>query len=101
MLVLPYVVRVLSDPLALGGDMFGTAALTTRLFVSARTVWFIEIALVVLGHVGGVWLAHRTASGIFRQRSLVRRSQLPMAALMVGYTTLTLWLLAQPLVVSP
>ena len=45
-----------------------------------------------------VFIAHVTALRVFgtRRRALV--SQIPMVALMVAYTTLSLWILAQPIV---
>jgi hypothetical protein len=35
---------------------------------------------------------------LFATRRAVRRSQLPLLALMSGYTMLSLWILSQPLV---
>jgi hypothetical protein len=34
----------------------------------------------------------------FAERCFARRSQYPLAALMVAYTMLSLWILAQPIV---
>jgi hypothetical protein len=34
----------------------------------------------------------------FAERRVARRSQYPLAALMVAYTMLSLWILAQPIV---
>jgi hypothetical protein len=35
---------------------------------------------------------------VFRDPGTARRSQFPMLVLMVGYTMLSLWILAQPIV---
>ena len=45
-----------------------------------------------------VWLAHLTALQIYDDPIAARRSQYPMLILMVGYTMLSLWILAQPIV---
>lgn len=100
-LIVPYLAAMVSDPLAMGWDLFGTADYRPGLLVGVRTVWFTAIALVILGHVGGVWLGHRIAQGLFSDASTVARSQAPLAVLMVMLTGLALWLLAQPLVASP
>lgn len=100
-LIVPYLVAMASDPFALGWDLFGTADYRPGLLVGVRTVWFAAIALVILGHVGGVWSGHRTAQRLFGDAPTVARSQVPLALLMVVLTGLALWLLAQPLVESP
>jgi len=45
-----------------------------------------------------VYIAHVVALQEFRQRRAVIRSQLVMLVLMVGYTTASLWIIAQPIV---
>jgi hypothetical protein len=62
-------------------------------------VWFVEIALIVGGHILAVLAAHRTAWRIGGSRVVALRSQYALTALMSLYTVATLWLLAQPLVV--
>jgi hypothetical protein len=52
--------------------------------------------LIVAGHVIAVVLAHAVALRVFGARAVA--SQLPLMALMVAYTTLSLWILAQPVV---
>jgi hypothetical protein len=61
-------------------------------------VWYLQIVVIVAAHVIAVVLAHRhlgTAAGTAAQ---ARRSEWPWLVAMVGYTMLSLWLLAQPLV---
>jgi len=52
----------------------------------------------VLGHVIGVYVAHAVAIREFRDRRAALRSQVPMLVLMVGYTVVSLWIIAQPIV---
>jgi hypothetical protein len=60
-------------------------------------VWHIQVAVLLLGHVAGVYLAHLVALETFPTQRQVVASQLPMLALMVGYTCLGLWVLSLPL----
>jgi hypothetical protein len=60
-------------------------------------VWHLQVAVLLGGHVAGVYLAHLTALDIFPTRLQSIGSQLPMLVLMVGYTCLGLWVLSLPL----
>jgi hypothetical protein len=92
-----YLIPLASDPLNLGWDLFGTRFYFIRLgIVDARTVWYVSLFAIIAGHVAAVWLGHQTALRQFGERA--SRSQLPMLALMVAYTLLSLWIIAQPIV---
>jgi hypothetical protein len=52
-------------------------------------------------HMVAVYLAHVLALRSFADRRAAARSQIPMLVLMVGYTMVSLWILAQPLVSGP
>jgi hypothetical protein len=93
------VIPLASDPLGLGWDLFGTARYKIAVdVVGARFAWYTSVVVIVLGHVLAMYLAHRLALERFSQRRTARRSQYPLAALMVAYTMLSLWILAQPIV---
>ena len=49
----------------------------------------------MLGHVAALILAHDRALALYENPKLAVRSQYWMPAVMVGFTTLALWLLAQ------
>ena len=53
---------------------------------------------IVVGHIIAVVLAHLTATRLFADHRRVILSQLPMVMVMVGYTMLSLWIIAQPTV---
>lgn len=92
-----YLIPLASDPLNLGWDLFGTRFYFIRLgIVDARMVWYVSLFAIVAGHVAAVWLGHQTALRQFGARAT--RSQLPMLSLMVAYTLLSLWIIAQPIV---
>ncbi|HEX2294473.1 MAG TPA: hypothetical protein VHN37_04110 [Actinomycetota bacterium] len=95
---IPQLLRTLSDPFGYGWNLFGTAALWSDFSPSPQLVWYLEIALIVGGHVLGVLAAHRTAVRVAGDHAGAVRSQYALTALMSVYTIATLWLLAQPLV---
>ena len=92
-------IRLASDPLGLGWNLFGTARYRPDIgIVGARAVWYTAVVAIVLGHVVAVWVAHVVALREYRDRRAALRSQLPMLVLMVGYTVASLWIIAQPIV---
>jgi hypothetical protein len=85
-----------SDPLGAGWDVFGTASREVDYaLVGAETFWYVQVALVVLGHVAALVLAHDRALALFERAQVAVRSQYWMLAVMVGFTSLALWLLAE------
>ncbi len=90
-----------SDPFGYGWDLFGTAEYMVNIgIVNARFVWFLALAAIVVGHVIAVFLAHLTALRHFGAHDAALRSQRAMLVLMVGYTMVSLWILAQPITSS-
>lgn len=88
-----------SDPFGWGWNLLGTAGYEVDIAsVDAGTVWNLSLVAIVAGHIFAVYLAHVVALGAFGDRRLALRSQYPMLALMVGYTMLSLWIIAQPIV---
>lgn len=92
------IIALASDPFGHGRNWFGTANWFqgTRI-PDTETVWHVQVALIVLGHVIGVWAAHGIALRCFGSRRVAVISQLPMLVLMVFFTTAGLWILAQPI----
>jgi hypothetical protein len=94
-----FIIPLASDPLGRGWDLFGTAAYKVDLgIVSPYVFWYGAVALILIGHVIAVYLAHVQALRLYGERRAALRSQVPMIVLMVAYTTLSLWILAQPVV---
>jgi hypothetical protein len=60
-------------------------------------VWYVQIVVIVVAHVLAVVLAHRHLGSQAPDVARARRSEWPWLVAMVGYTMLSLWLLAQPL----
>ncbi|MGH2697769.1 MAG: hypothetical protein ACRDJL_01040 [Actinomycetota bacterium] len=94
----PLILRGLSDPFAQGWNLLGTAGALQGFFPSPAVVWFIEIVIIVGGHILGVLAAHRCAVRLGRSHRAAVKSQYALTALMAIFTITTLWLLSQPLV---
>jgi hypothetical protein len=93
------VIPLASDPFGLGWDLLGTTLYRLDVgIVNARFIWLTAVTAVVIGHVLAVYLAHATALRVFGDGRRAARSQYPMLVLMVGYTMVSLWILAQPVV---
>ncbi len=87
---------LLSDPLGRGWDLFGTASSAVNYgLISQNQAWYLQVACVVAGHVAALMLAHDRALVLYGQARGAVRSQYAMLGIMVGFTTLALWLLAQ------
>jgi hypothetical protein len=85
-----------SDPFGQGWDLFGTASSSIDYsFLSQDGAWYLQVGAVVIGHVAALILAHDRALVLYDDAKLAVRSQYWMLAVMVGFTSLALWLLAQ------
>jgi hypothetical protein len=85
-----------SDPLGDGSNLFGTSdSQIDYTLVGANATWYWQVGFVVTGHVAGLTLAHDRALAMYDQAKLAVRSQYWMLAVMVGFTSLALWLLSQ------
>ena len=96
-----FIIPLASDPFGLGWDLFGTTLYRIDIgVIDARAVWFVALSAIVLGHVAALILAHVAAIRRFGPGPAALRSQYPMLALMILYTMSSLWILAQPIVVT-
>ncbi len=96
-----YAIAAVSDPLSDGADLLniGNYYVTTGFMnspASVKTIWLTQAGVVVFGHVLSVLLGHAVAVELFGNARRAIVSQGPLAAFMVGYTFIGLWLLAAP-----
>jgi hypothetical protein len=85
---------LLSDPFGSGMNLFGTADRVVNLaIVSAAAIWYVQVAAIVLGHIGGVVLAHDRAIAAFTPGRAIR-TQYALLAVMVLYTATGLLILS-------
>ncbi|BCG84527.1 hypothetical protein MesoLj113c_06370 [Mesorhizobium sp. 113-3-9] len=98
-----YALAALSDPFALGWNLFGTADMQVEAGIvagaaSAWWLWNIQAGAIILGHVLAVLIAHGFAWRLHPQPARAALSQFPLTLLMIAYTVFGLWLLATPTV---
>jgi hypothetical protein len=87
---------LLSDPLGDGSDLFGTASGGIDYgLLGANTIWYVQVAALVTGHVAGLALAHDRAITVYGDLDRASRSQRWMLLVMVAFTCLGLFLLSQ------
>jgi hypothetical protein len=90
------VIYLASDPFGQGWDLLGTASTGIDYgLISQSGTWYVQVACVCLGHVAALVLAHDRALALYDDVKLAVRSQYWMLGVMVGFTSLALWLLAQ------
>jgi hypothetical protein len=88
-------IRLASDPLDRGWNLFGTAGYEPTSFLRPAWVWVTQVALIVLGHAVAVLLSHEVAVENTKGRGASVRALLPGAAVAVAYTFAGLWVLAE------
>ena len=84
-----------SDPLGEGSDLFGTADATIDYgVIGATAIWYVQVGVLVAGHVCGLVLAHDRALAMYEKARAATTSQYWMLAVMVAFTTGGLFLLS-------
>jgi hypothetical protein len=98
-----YAYAAAGDPFGTGFNVLSQGArhfhVTTSFlntYEGTRAIWNAQTAGIVLGHVLAVLLAHETARRVIGDARAAVLSQVPLAAVMVGYTLFGLWLLSTP-----
>jgi hypothetical protein len=87
---------LLSDPLGTGTtDLFGTLGSgIDYTILSANTIWYVQVAALIAGHVIGLMLAHDRALVYWPDYRNATASQYWMLAVMVAFTCFGLYLLS-------
>ena len=89
------IVRLASDPLGDGSDLFGGADRRIDYsVVSATAIWYAQVGSLVIGHVCALVLGHDRALALYEDPKAGTRSQIVMLILMVCFTCLGLYLLS-------
>jgi hypothetical protein len=90
---------LISDPFGWGWNLFGTAQYEINYTaLNLKMLWNVQVGLIVIGHVVAVIIAHAIAERFFKDRRRALISQYPMLVLMIFYSCLSLWIMAQPIV---
>jgi hypothetical protein len=96
------IIPLASDPFGIGWNLFGTAGYDIDIsIIGAKFVWYTAVVAIVVGHVFAVGVPQFVALRAFETPGAALASQYPFLVLMVGYTMVSLWILAQPIVESP
>ena len=84
-----------SNPLGDGSNLFGTAHWGINYgVISGAGIWYVQVGALIAGHVSGLVLAHDRALTVYQRLGDATRSQYWMLVVMVGFTSLGLWLLS-------
>lgn len=88
-----------TDPLGTGADLLGLGPhfVTTSFLYDhhmVERIWQVQSGAIVLGHLVAVVIARRVAVDLHPHPRAALLAEAPLAALMVGYTLLGLWLLS-------
>src|SRR5262249_28861734 len=94
-----YIIPLASDPFGFGWNLFGTAGYRVDIaIVDARFSWLTAVMAILIGHIAAFYLALVRAVQVLDTRRMAWRSQVPLPALMVVYTFVSLSILAEPIV---
>jgi len=89
------IIYLASDPLGNGANLFGTSGYQIDYhIISYAGIWYVQVAALLGGHVGGLTLAHDRALVLYSDPEEAVRSQYWMLAVMVALTSFGLWLLS-------
>lgn len=87
---------LLSDPLGEGSNIFGTADSGIDYgLIGANAIWYTQVGALLIGHVAALVLGHDRALAVYGDVRSATRSQYWMLTLMIGFTSLGLFLLSQ------
>jgi hypothetical protein len=78
-----------------------TAPPEPELFVLPSFFGGIAITAILVGHLLAVWVAHAIGFELFAERLQAVRAQYAFVAVMIAYTTLSLWIVSQPTATPP
>ncbi len=94
-----YIIPLISDPFGYGWNLVGTAGYRIDItIVGARFAWYAAVVSIVVGHIAAVYLADVRARRLLGARAAALRAQVPLTALMVVYTFISLSILSEPIV---
>lgn len=92
-----HLLPIISDPFGYGWDLFGTAHKAYPPLMTLRSIWWLQIFLILTGHLYGVVVSDRIARQLFTDRKQSVRALIPLLITMVLYSGFSIWLIAQPM----
>lgn len=100
------IIALSSDPMGWGWNVWGTAQYHPDVgLIDVKFTWYIATLSIVIGHVVSVIMAHRVACHFCirlksQQKFFASILNMPMTLVMIGFTALSLTLIAEPLINS-
>ena len=95
-----YMIALISDPFGFGWNIFGTRHYQNNIgVITAQVAWYLSLGAIMLGHVLSLCIAHLIVQRTSSHSEITTSSQIPMLLVMIVYTVVGLWLLAQPITV--
>src|SRR4029434_3176259 len=89
----------MSDPFGWGWNLLGTAGYRVDIaVVGARFAWYTAVIAVLVGHMISDYMVRMVAMREFAPRRSTLGSQIPLTALMVVFSFISLSILAEPIV---
>ena len=80
-------------------NLFNTVQYTPNIsIINAKFAWIFSVIALVGGHIFSVFIAHLISIRKLSNHKLAVKTQYPMLFLMVFYTGISLWIIAQPIV---
>lgn len=89
------VLPVVSDPLGMGWNLFGTRSAHLAPLLSTASTRYLQTLFVLMGLLAGLFAAYHASRRMFGRSS--RRGFLAMGLLILGVALLSLWLIQQPM----
>jgi hypothetical protein len=90
--VLPWLV---SDPFGFGWNLLHLSRAPEELgLLDMGFIWHMQVALILIGHLVSVCVAHMISLRVFSSRRQALLTQVPMLFLMMIYTSAGLWILS-------
>ena len=89
--VLPWLV---ADPLGLGWNLLRLGPVPQWALLDMGFIWHSQVALILMGHLVSICVAHKISLMVFSSRRQALLSQVPMLVLMIVYTSIGLWILS-------
>jgi len=86
-----YIIAVISDPFGWGWDLLGTKHFAWQPFLSGL-VPYLQVLILILGLVFALRATVKISMRTFTEKAQAVRASVPVAAMLVGYTVLLLWL---------
>jgi len=95
------IVFLISDPLSLGWNLFGTAEYRPNIgVIDAGTTWYLAVSSIVIGHVIALVVSHKLSLKLAPATRVLSLITLPQTILMILFTMLSLIIIAEPMTTS-